>query len=220
MSFSDLISKAKSAVFEEEIKPTQTQQTPVLPNLTASSFAHAYVSPENVNSPMVIEDNSINNTVYTSLKNKTDFDTTLVGGRVKSLLDTLKDVPVSDNQKLEIVFKLGARDNVSPASIQSAMNDLITKLGSEQTKFDQAMQLEQSKIDGMQSDINNDNQKIKDLEAQIEEVRKHQTNTTASMFQKQNSVAQNKAMFKAAFDRRKQELEKDINHFNITQGQS
>src|ERR1700743_1758887 len=136
-----LLDKVKHLVVEdeEEVKP-QVVKAPPATFVTGTSYAQTqvYNPVPQVYTPTVTA--PVDNDIYRSLLEKTDFNSTPVGKVLVAKLDLLKETSLDERTKLVTALKIGSAENLNAQSILSTFDSLIQTLQSESDSFNKSAQ--------------------------------------------------------------------------------
>lgn len=217
MNFKELVKSAKEMVLTEEpVTSTTAQSVPVVVKSTPlNQIPQSIVIPNSsLNIPMpqgasipALSTDSPDDAAkfVESLRNKTDFDKTDIGIKIKAITDNLPDV-LQPRQKFETALKIGPM-GITIEAVISAIQDMKNVLVYEHDSFNtMAAGFESNEINSRKDKIEQLAADIKDLEAKLAQDRQDQINLSVELADKQNVLARRKAQFEGAFDKRNQEL--------------
>ena len=215
----------KHAIFVEEPDQAAPQDQPIQPH--APAYAPAQVTSPvittsttlppaaTVNPELAGEDAAGVSQILQSLREKTDFDKTVVGQQLAEHLAPLSDLPLSDAQKLGVALKAGAKEGLTGARILSTLSDLKAKLQQEQVAFNQSVnQAMASEVDSRRAKIQAEANKQAELKAKIAESQKVQSDLSTEMINAQSNIQRKQAQFRTAFDSRAIDLDTTISKYS------
>jgi hypothetical protein len=208
MSLLDHLPKGfKDLVVEDEevvVKPQAVKATSA--GVAGISYAPPQVSVPQVYTPTVTA--PVDNDIYRSLLEKTDFNSTPVGKVLVAKLDLLKETPLDERTKLVTALKIGSAENLNAQSILSTFDGLIQTLQAESDNFNKSAQA------ALDKEVNGRQTKLQEIASQIADLQRQQTQISSDLIDQQGKIQHGQMMFKAAFSNRSLELENQKAHFS------
>lgn len=202
-----LLDKVKHLVVEdEEVQPEVTKLPATFVTGTSYASAPAYNSVPQVYTPTVMA--PVDNDIYRSLLEKTDFNSTTVGKVLVSKLDMLKETLLDERTKLVTALKIGSAENLNAQSILSTFDGLIQTLQAESDNFNKSAQ------SALDKEVTGRQTKLQEIANQITDLQKQQTQISSDLIDQQGKIQHGQMMFKSAFSNRSLELENQKAHFS------
>jgi hypothetical protein len=221
MNLKHFVDSAKGALFTEEApEVSHNAPAPTMPTLGPSSVAilsiplSSYTLPSSASPSDLTNPNLGTNPFVDILKSKVNFDSTPIGKSLKEHLDPLAGLPLSENQQLTAAIKAGIKDGLTANAILSTFSDLIAKLSTEKDKFASYV-TNQTKltVTNLQTQIQTEADKIKDLEAQITASRDRQSQLSTDLLNATTKIQTSQVQFSAAYDSLAADLNNSISHY-------
>lgn len=210
-------SKLKDAIFTPEPEKIVSKAAPAKPSL--KPVMPAPVTPIDATAinatTMQVDDTASVETFMGILKEKTDFEQTPVGQKVKKHLEPLEGVSLPEDQKMAIALKYLADDGITADGIISTLTDLQSKLVSEKAKFESTLEAARREtVEGPKATIEQLGKDIAGLQLQIETSKKRQNDLAGDMMTSDAKIRRTELNYSVAYEGRLSDLKSLADRYN------
>ena len=212
MSLKDLIKQAGSLVYEADETKTATPAKPTLSNVPHPAFnlPSAPAVPVSTGgfgaapaaSPFAVPSTTVlNEKVYQSVLNKTNFNTTTVGKAIMKYYDALEGVIADQSQRFRAAVGQAQKlDNITPDQVLSTFDQMSAALEQDAQQFAAvAAQHDKAEIQTRQNSIASKQQQVTQLNAEIAQL-------TTELADETSRSTEATTQHNMAHDRRAQEI--------------
>lgn len=182
------------------------------PHWTAPTSAEQHSVPVSA-ATMEVDDTTSVEKLMDVLKKNTDFNTTPVGLKLTAQLESIKDLGLTEAQQIKVAMKTG---QITAESIFSSLQNILTvDLEGQKNKADNAFASGMSAgVESKKKSIQTLSDDISNLEKQIADKKAQQVTLSTEMVTADAKLQRFKINFQAAYENRKAELQKQIEHYN------